>query len=216
MRQRERESGGERGAELGVWWGTGFVVLDLMWTLCLTPGSPRCCCWPAAYSSIHLSTTFTASALPASWNTEHSFATVPSHDWVCEERGGEEGGGKEMGGERGERGGGEEGTGGGERERPIPLSIGVYQEDLLFVVIFNSVMSTLADSLKQFQQLGYSFTNSPRSLTTLQYADDTCLVADGSSSCQTLLNHVDRWLEWTGMRAKVPKCHSLALKATTI
>ena len=97
----------------------------------------------------------------------------------------------------------------------IPLRIGVYQGDPLSVVIFNSVMSTLGESLKQLQQLGYSFSNSSSSLTTLQYADDTCLVADGPSSCQKLLKHVDRWLEWTGMRAKVPKCHSLAIHATS-
>ena len=99
--------------------------------------------------------------------------------------------------------------------RPIPLRVGVYQGDPLSVVIFNSVMSTLGESLKQYQQLGYSFSNSPRSLTTLQYADDTCLVADGPSSCQKLLQQVDRWLDWAGMRAKVPKCHSLAIHATS-
>ena len=33
--------------------------------------------------------------------------------------------------------------------------------------------------------------------------------------CQKLLQNVDRWLEWTGMRAKVPKCHSLAIHATS-
>lgn len=98
---------------------------------------------------------------------------------------------------------------------PIPLRVGVYQGDPLSVVIFNSVMATLAESLKQYQQLGYSFSNSPRSLTTLQYADDTCLVADGPSSCQKLLQHVERWLDWAGMRAKVPKCHSLAIHATS-
>ena len=76
-------------------------------------------------------------------------------------------------------------------------------------------MSTLGESFKLFQQLGYSFSNSSRSLTTLQYADDTCLVADGPSSCQTLLQHMERWLLWTGMKTKVPKCHSLAIQATT-
>lgn len=74
---------------------------------------------------------------------------------------------------------------------PFPLSVGVYQGDPLSVVIFNSVMSTLGESLKQYQQLGYSFSNSPRYLTTVQCADDTCLVADGPSSCQKLLQHVD-------------------------
>ena len=43
---------------------------------------------------------------------------------------------------------------------PIPLQIGVYQGDPLSVVIFNSVMSTLGESFKQYKQFGYSFTNS--------------------------------------------------------
>ena len=42
----------------------------------------------------------------------------------------------------------------------IPLKIGVYQGDPLSAIIFNSVMSTLGESLKQYQQLGYSFSNS--------------------------------------------------------
>ena len=83
------------------------------------------------------------------------------------------------------------------------------------MVIFNSVMCTLGESLKPYHQLGYTFSNSSRSITTLQYADDTCIVADGPSSCQQLLNHVSCWLEWSGMRAKVPKCHSLALNTTS-
>ena len=49
----------------------------------------------------------------------------------------------------------------------------------------------------------------------LQYADDTCLIADSPASCQQLLHVVDRWLKWSGMKAKVPKCHSLALQAST-
>ena len=83
----------------------------------------------------------------------------------------------------------------------------------------NSTQDRCSDPLsvviEQYQQLGYTFSNSSRSITALQYADDTCLVAGGPSSCQKLLNYVDRWLEWTGMKAKVPKCHSLALQATS-
>ena len=76
-------------------------------------------------------------------------------------------------------------------------------------------MSTLGESIKPFHRLGYNLSNSTRSISTLQYADDTCLVADGPSSCQELLNHMDHWMRWSGMKAKVPKCHSLALKATS-
>ena len=98
---------------------------------------------------------------------------------------------------------------------PIPLQLGVYQGDPLSVVIFNSVMSTLSDAITQYQHMGYHFSQSPRSTNILQYADDTCLIADGPSSCQTLLNGVEQWLQWTGMKTKVPKCHSLAIQASS-
>ena len=98
---------------------------------------------------------------------------------------------------------------------PIPLQIGVYQGDPLSVIIFNTVMATLADSIDHQQHLGYKFSKSSRSTNILQYADDTCLIADGPSSCQQLLNCVERWLQWSGMKAKVPKCHSLAIQASS-
>ena len=43
---------------------------------------------------------------------------------------------------------------------------------------------------------------------------DTRLVANSPSAAQTLLHLVERWLHWSGMRAKVPKYHSLSLKAS--
>ena len=49
----------------------------------------------------------------------------------------------------------------------------------------------------------------------LQYADDTCFIADGPASCQRMQEKVESWLQWKGMRAKAPKCHSLAFKASS-
>ena len=98
---------------------------------------------------------------------------------------------------------------------PIPFKTGVYQGDPLSVVIFNTVMCTMADSLKQMQHLGYTFSGSQRTTHLLQYADDTCLIGEGPASCKKLLEGIERWLNWSGMRAKVPKCHSLALQAST-
>ena len=76
-------------------------------------------------------------------------------------------------------------------------------------------MATLADSMKSVQSLGYTFSHSPRSMNVLQYADDTCLVANGPASCQAMIQKVEAWLDWTGMKAKVPKCFSLAIAAST-
>ena len=52
-------------------------------------------------------------------------------------------------------------------------------------------------------------------MNVLQYADDTCLIADGPASCQRMLGKVESWLEWMGMRADMLKYHSLAIKASS-
>ena len=96
----------------------------------------------------------------------------------------------------------------------VPLQIGVYQGDPLSVVIFNTVMCTLIDALKPLHHLGYKLSGSRHSISLLQYADDTCLVADGPSSCQQLLEQVEGWLHWSGMKAKVPKCFSLGITSS--
>ena len=52
-------------------------------------------------------------------------------------------------------------------------------------------------------------------MNILQYADDTCLVANSPASCQFLLSKVSDWLRWSGMTAKVPKCHCILLQGST-
>ena len=97
----------------------------------------------------------------------------------------------------------------------VPLQTGVYQGDPLSVVVFNTIMCTLIDALKPLKHLGYNLSGSKHLVHLLQYADDTCLVGDGPSSCQELLKQVERWLQWSGMKAKVPKCHSLAIRSSS-
>ena len=99
---------------------------------------------------------------------------------------------------------------------PIHLQLGVYQGDPLSAIIFNTVMNTLVDSIIQrYSQLGYSLNSAHSRINLLQYADDTCLIGDGPSSCQRLLSITESWLDWSGMRANVPKCVSVAIKAST-
>ena len=76
-------------------------------------------------------------------------------------------------------------------------------------------MNTLVDTITQRRDLGYQFTNSPRKVNILQYADDTCIVANCPASCQHLLSRVSDWLKWSGMTAKVPKCQCIALQSST-
>ena len=77
----------------------------------------------------------------------------------------------------------------------VPLQKGVYQGDPLSVVIFNTVMNTLVDTVKTRIDLGYRFSDCPRQVNILQYADDTCLVANSPASCQFLLAKVSDWLQ---------------------
>ena len=97
----------------------------------------------------------------------------------------------------------------------ISLDIGVYQGDPLSVVIFNTVINTLVDTLQSRIDLGYTLSKSTCKVNLLQYADDTCLLADSPAACQHLLEIVEQWLQWSGMRANVCKCHSLALQGST-
>lgn len=76
----------------------------------------------------------------------------------------------------------------------IPLKTGVYQGDPLSVVIFNTVINTLVDSVKNKTELGYKISNTKYSINILQYADDTCLVGNSPAACQQLPNTSEQWL----------------------
>ena len=96
----------------------------------------------------------------------------------------------------------------------FPLEIGVYQGDTLSVMIFNTVMNTLVDTLQTRADLGYHLSNASHQVNVLQYANDTCLITNSPASCQHLLNLTSRWLQWASMKAKVPKCHGIALQGS--
>ena len=98
---------------------------------------------------------------------------------------------------------------------PIHLQLEVYQGDPLSVIAFNTVMNTLVDRITQrcmrCSHLGYSLSSISSTINLLQYADDTSLISDGPASCQQLLGLTEAWLSWSGMRANVPKCVSVAI-----
>ena len=76
-------------------------------------------------------------------------------------------------------------------------------------------MATLSDSLKNLAHCGYQLSGSNITTNILLYADDACLVADGPAGAQCLLSQVGKWLDWTEMRAKVQKCCTLGLQASS-
>ena len=98
-----------------------------------------------------------------------------------------------------------------ERERG---GVGVYQGDPLSVAIFNTVINTLVDTLDTRLDLGFHISDSRHIVNLLQYADDTCIVVNGPTSAQYqyILDIVDRWLLWSGMKVKVSKCSSRAIQ----
>ena len=49
----------------------------------------------------------------------------------------------------------------------------------------------------------------------VQYADDTCLVSNGPSSCTELLRTTEKWLKWSGMRPAVKKCQCVSIQGST-
>jgi len=72
-------------------------------------------------------------------------------------------------------------------------------------------MATLTDALKADGLLGYTFANSYRSLNVLWHLSHCQWPVQLSASTQQR----KKWVDWTGMKAKVPKRHSLAIQAST-
>ena len=97
----------------------------------------------------------------------------------------------------------------------FPLDVGVYQGDPLSVVIFNTVINTLVDTLETRPDLGYTLSNTNHKVSVLQYADDTCICAHSPDVAQQLLDMTNNWLIWAGMRAKPSKCCTLAIAGST-
>ena len=91
----------------------------------------------------------------------------------------------------------------------IQLKKGVYQGDPLSVIIFNLVINTLVDTLKQDLHHGFTLPKSRHQINLLQFADYTCLIGKDSAAI------TPQWLQWSGMKAKVPKCHSVPINSSS-
>ena len=85
----------------------------------------------------------------------------------------------------------------------------------LSLLLFLTQLCQPLPTLRAHQHLGYNLSGSNVTTNLLLYADDTCLIADGPASCQNLLLQVEKWLQWTGLSMKIPKCFYLNLQAST-
>ena len=102
---------------------------------------------------------------------------------------------------------------GGDGSEAFQLGIGVFQGCTASTVIFNIVENLEIDFTKQSEGLGYHFVDLPIRLAQILFADDNTKVTPDARSNQCLLNLVHEWLQWTEtMRAKPPKCRSMAFK----
>jgi hypothetical protein len=98
--------------------------------------------------------------------------------------------------------------------KPVDLRVGVFQGDPLSVSIFNTTINLLLDHIQHVcPNSGYRLSSTNRELSTLQYADDTCLIARSAKKCQEMLHAIDIWLNWARMEPKVPKCRALGLQS---
>ena len=82
------------------------------------------------------------------------------------------------------------------------------------LVIFLTVMCTLSDTLKIREDLGFSLPNSSLCVNQLLLLY-TCIIGHSPAACQHLLDLSQHWLQWSQLRAKVPKCLTLAIQVST-
>ena len=90
--------------------------------------------------------------------------------------------------------------------QPVHLAKGLFQGDPLSAAIFDVVINLYLDTIMaECSHSGYRFSSSPHQMPILQYADDTCLTASSKANCQAMLNTTQKWLDWSLLKAKVPK-----------
>ena len=88
----------------------------------------------------------------------------------------------------------------------------VFQGDPFSVIVFNTVINTLALQLKQVQPtLGYRLHKSAYTMDALLFADDVTLLAKSSKDQQKLCNVVSDWCRLSKLVIKIPKCSCLGL-----
>lgn len=94
--------------------------------------------------------------------------------------------------------------------------VGVFQGDPLSVSIINTAINLLLDHIQSvYTDAGYRLSSSARELPILQFADDTCLIAKNAKKCQQMLQAIEVWLDWAGMKPKVSMCRALGLHSRT-
>ena len=92
----------------------------------------------------------------------------------------------------------------------IKIGKGVLQGDCFSPLIFNMVMNTLMQYIRNefFQQFGYQLLKHFIPRHWLQFADDAVANTGQESENQTLLNAFNRWRTWSQMIIKAEAIYS--------
>ena len=100
--------------------------------------------------------------------------------------------------------------------QPVHLARGLFQGDPLSSAIFNVIINLYLDTISsECSHNGYRFSSSHHQMPVLQYADDTCLTANSKANCQAMLRTTGKWLDWSLLKAKVPKCAAISICGQT-
>ena len=98
--------------------------------------------------------------------------------------------------------------------RYIKVANGVLQGDCLSPLLFNMIINTFIQSLKQdkFQTFGARVLSGFGPRNWFQFADDAAAVTSLESENQLLVNLFSRWCNWSDMEIRPDKCHIFGMK----
>ena len=97
------------------------------------------------------------------------------------------------------------------KTRFIELKQGIKQGCPLSPLLFNFVMEGFVRGIKSLERVGYRYCGG-EAISDLEYADDMCLLASSKADLERMLNIVEIYAKWAGLKFNISKCGILNLK----